>query len=386
MELTWNLPVVVLLLTANAFFVAAEFALVKARGFRIEALADQGGASARLTVRIQKNLEAYLAACQLGITMASLGLGWVGEPTVAAMLEPVLGWAQLPQQTVHTIAFLTGFLIFLSLHSVVGQQVPKTLAIRRPEPVSLAVAYPLHWAYLAVYPLNWLLNRASRMILRGFNVEEASHDEVLSGDKLKGLVATSHEHGEIEHAKAYMLRNLFEFDQRQVSRAMIPASGMCALDIAAAPAENLQTLRETGHSRFPLIDRGDNGAIKGIVLLKDLHTAMLDGDQEPWANLARYAREPLVVPQSQRVAELFDLMRERRAHMAFMVDGYGKLAGIVTLEDLLEEIVGEIHDETDDANAELPIRMTDESLWEADGHVSLSDLERVTGWTGRGMR
>ena len=380
MELTWNLLAVVLLLAANAFFVAAEFALVKARGFRIAALADQGGASARLTVRIQKNLEAYLAACQLGITMASLGLGWVGEPTVAAMLGPVLGWAELPQQTLHTIAFLTGFLIFSSLHIVVGEQVPKTFAIRRPEPVSLAVAYPLHWAYLAVYPLNWLLNRASRAILRGFGVEEATHAEVLSGEEIKGLVATSHEHGEIEHAKAHMLRNLFEFDQRQVSRVMIPVSGMCALDIAATPAENLQILRETGHSRFPLIDRGDNGAIKGIVLLKDLHTAMLDGDQEPWANLARYAREPLVVPESQRVAELFDLMREQRAHMAFMVDEYGKLAGIVTLEDLLEEIVGEIHDETDDANAELPIQKTDEFGWEADGLISLSDLERVTGY------
>ena len=312
--------------------------------------------------------------------MASLGLGWVGEPTVAAMLEPALGWAELPQQTVHTIAFLTGFLVFSSLHIVMGEQVPKTFAIRRPERVSLALANPLHWAYLAVYPLNWLLSRVSRAILRGFGVEEATHAEVLSGEEIKGLVATLQEHGEIEHAMAHMLRNLFEVDQRQVSRVMIPTSGMCALDIAATPAENLQTLRETGHSRFPLIDRGDNDAIRGIVLLKDLHTAMLDGDQEPWTNLARYAREPLVVPETQRVAELFDLMREQRAHMAFMVDEYGKLAGIVMLEDLLEAIVGEIHDETDDANAGLPIQKTGESLWEADGLISLSDLERLSGY------
>jgi len=380
MDITISLVAVVFLLAANAFFVAAEFALVKARGFRIEALAAQGNAAARLTVRIQHNLEAYLAACQLGITMASLGLGWVGEPTVAAMLEPLLGWAELPPQMLHTIAFITGFLVFSSLHIVVGEQVPKTLAIRKPEPMSLAVAYPLHWSYLAVYPLNWLLNRASRMILRSFNVAEATHAEVLSGDELQGLVATSREHGELEHGKADMLHNLFEFDQRQVGRVMIPVSSMHALDLNAEPAENLKVMRDTGHSRFPLIDGSKDDAVKGIVLVKDLHAAMLDGELEPWTDLARFARESLIVPESQRVAELLDLMRMRRAHMAFVVDEYGALDGIVTLEDLLEEIVGEIHDETDDVGEEQGIKQAGRNLWEADGLISLSDLERVTGF------
>ncbi|MBT8430292.1 MAG: hemolysin family protein [Gammaproteobacteria bacterium] len=380
MDITISLVAVVLLLAANAFFVAAEFALVKARGFRIEALADQGSAAARLTMRIQHNLEAYLAACQLGITMASLGLGWVGEPTVAAMLEPLLSSADLPPQMVHTIAFLTGFLVFSSLHIVIGEQVPKTLAIRRPEPMSLAVAYPLRWSYLAVYPLNWLLNRASCSILRSFNVAEATHAEVLSGDELQGLVATSREHGELTHGKADMLHNLFEFDQRQVGRVMIPVSSMHALDLTAEPAANLKVMRETGHSRFPLIDGAKDNAIQGIVLVKDLHAAMLDGEPEPWTDLGRFAREPLIVPESQRVAELLDLMRVRRAHMAFVVDEYGALDGIVTLEDLLEEIVGEIHDETDDIGEKQDIKQAGENLWEADGLVSLSDLERVTGY------
>ena len=156
-DVALSLVTVVLLLAANAFFVAAEFALVKARGFRLETFAVQGSGAARLTLRIRADLEAYLAACQLGITMASLGLGWVGEPAVAALLEPLFHRLGVPDAALHTVAFLTGFLLFSSLHIVVGEQVPKTLAIRRAEPVSVWVAYPLHAAYLTVYPLNWLL-------------------------------------------------------------------------------------------------------------------------------------------------------------------------------------------------------------------------------------
>ncbi len=264
MDVTINLLAVVLLLVANAFFVAAEFALVKARGFRIESLASEGSAAARLTVRMQNDLDAYLAACQLGITMASLGLGWVGEPAVAALLEPLFHSLGMPEAMLHTSAFIVGFLIFSSLHIVIGEQVPKTFAIRRPEPVALWVAYPLRFSYLAVWPLNWLLNRASRGILRLFGVEEAGHGEVLSGDELQGLVATSKVHGEIWHDKA----------------------------------------------------------------------------------------------------ELFELMRVKRAQMALIIDEYGELAGAITLEDLLEEIVGEIHDETDESSFTFASCRSRDTAWD----------------------
>lgn len=369
--------IVVLLLAANGFYVAAEFALVKARGFRIESLAAEGSAAARLTVRIQSNLEAYLAACQLGITMASLGLGWVGEPAVAALLEPLFTRLGMSEATMHTSAFLAGFLLFSALHIVVGEQVPKTFAIRKAEPVSLWVAYPLRLSYLLAWPLNWLLNRATSAILGIFNVDEASHAEVLSGDEIRGLVTTSSEHGEIHQYQADMLHNLFEFDQRQVDRIMIPGNMVHALD-AAAPAEyNLQVIRETEHSRFPLIDSSKNDALVGIVLTKDIQRALLNGDMEPWRDLVRISREPLIVPESQRIAKLFDLMRVRRAHMACVVDEYGAFIGIVTLEDLVEEIVGEIHDETDGPEPGPAIFQLDDKSWESDGLISLSDLERV---------
>ncbi|MGB5472975.1 MAG: hemolysin family protein [Gammaproteobacteria bacterium] len=370
---------IVLLLAANGFYVAAEFALVKARGFRIELLAAEGSATARLTVRIQGNLESYLAACQLGITMASLGLGWIGEPAVSALLEPLFTRMGLSEAAVHSSAFLIGFLIFSALHIVIGEQVPKTFAIRKAEPVSLWVAYPLHASYMLAWPLNWLLNRATNAILNLFDVEAASHADVFSSAEIKGMVATSKAHGEIHERQASMLHNLFEFDQRLVGRIMIPGNTVQSLDIAAPAETNLRTLAETGHSRFPLIDGSKDDVLLGIVLTKDIHRAMLLGETDPWHDLGQFCREALIVPESQRIAKLFDLMRIRRAHMACVVDEYGAFIGIITLEDLIEEIVGEIHDETDAAQPDSDITPLGDHSWEADGLASLSDIGRVTG-------
>jgi CBS domain containing-hemolysin-like protein len=378
-NISYNLVAVVVLLAANGFFVAAEFALVKARGFRIESLANEGRSTAKLTLRMQHNLEAYLAACQLGITMASLGLGWVGEPAVAALLEPLFHRMGVPETILHTSAFIVGFLIFSSLHIVVGEQVPKTLAIRKAEPVSLWVAYPLHITYLIVFPLNWILNTTTSKILALFKVAEATHAEVYSTEELKGLVATSQEHGEMGSDKAEMLRNLFEFDQRHVGRVMIPRTSLSLLDISCDANDNLAVIRDSGHSRFPLIDSEKNEKIIGIVLAKDLYAAMLQDDKEPWTNLQHYCREPFIVPESQKVARLFDAMRSKRAHLALVADEYGDLVGIITLEDLLEEIVGDIEDETDSISNTHIITPVDDNHWEADGLVSLSDAERSIG-------
>lgn len=374
-----NLVAVVLLLIANGFFVAAEFSLVKARNFRLDTMAKQGSASAKLTLRIQANLESYLAACQLGITMASLGLGWVGEPAVAALLEPLFSSLGMPEHILHTAAFLVGFLIFSSLHIVVGEQVPKTFAIRKAEPVAVWCAYPLHATYLMVYPLNWLLNASSRSILSMFGVEEATHGDVFSGEEIQGMVETSRDHGELEQGKADMLNNLFVFDQRHVGRVMIPSGSMKMLDISADPDENLAMIRDSGHSRFPVIDSAHDERVLGIVLAKDLYTAMLNGDPSPWTSLEGFCREPLMVPESQKIAQLFDSMRSHRAHMALVMDEYGGLAGIVTLEDLLEEIVGEIHDETDQEVEAFVLEELGDGRWRADGLLSLTDVERSIG-------
>ena len=375
-----SIIVITLLLALNAFFVAAEFALVKAHHFRIERLADEGSRSARMTATIQNNLEAYLAACQLGITMASLGLGWVGEPAVAALLEPLFHSFGMPDALLHTVSFILGFLIFSSLHIVVGEQVPKTFAIRKAEPVAMWTAYPLHLAYLLVWPLNWVLNNASRTILKWLNVEEASHGDVFTSEELKGLVSVSSEHGSMEQQKAEMLRNLFEFDQHDAQRVMIPRHAVTVLDVAEDAAKNRLNAFNAGHSRFPLIDSANSNEIIGVVLIKTLYKAMLkngkDGN-DPWDHLKDYCNKPLIVPESQKIAPLFEIMREQHNHMSLVVDEYGQLSGIVTLEDLLEEIVGEIEDESDVEPTSPEYQQQDDHNWLLDGLMTIGQLERV---------
>lgn len=373
-----SLLVAFLLLAANAFYVAAEFALVKAKGFRIESAADAGSGAARRTVHMQKHIEPYLAACQLGITMASLGLGWVGEPTVAALLTPVLEPMGLSEETLHSVSFLVGFLVFSSLHIVVGEQVPKTLAIRKAEAMSLAIAYPLQVSYWIFYPLTWVLNKASRGILKLIRIEEASHADVLSDAEIRSLVDVSTEHGDMHSDKAEMIHNVFKFDERSVARVMIPRIEADVLRQDATVETNLQVMRERGHSRYPVVE-GKNEDLLGIVLMVDLTRAILAGEEEPWSNLGNYLREPLVVPETQKVSRLFDMMRQERAHMACIIDEYGTFVGIVTLEDLLEEIVGEIADETDISEQVFPVEEQGDH-WIAHGLASLADLERLTGF------
>src|SRR3954465_856757 len=225
-----NLLLAILLLAANAFYGAAEFALVKGRGFRIKAMVEQDRFGARLLHGMMGNIEAYLACCQLGITMASLGLGWVGEPTVSALLEPVLVPLGLSERTLHFVSFMAGFLVFSSLHIVIGEQVPKTLAIRQPMPVSQWIAYPLQLSFLLLYPLNWLLNAASRSILRMLGVKEGSEQEILTDSEIEGLVEESAVHGGIESGEAEYIHNVFRFGDLAVSDVMVHRTAMVLIN------------------------------------------------------------------------------------------------------------------------------------------------------------
>lgn len=377
-DITSNIILAIILLILNAFFVAAEFALVKVRGVRIEALASQDQFAARKTIAIQNNLEAYLAACQLGITMASLGLGWVGEPTVAAMLKPVLEPFGFSDATLHTISFLVGFTVFSSLHIVVGEQVPKTLAIRKAEPVSLLIAYPLHYFYLIFYPLNWALNGTSRAILKLMRVEEAAHAEILSNEEIQGLVDVSAEHGELREGQADIITNVFRFDERTVARVMIPRMECHVLDIDAPPEEIIRVLTETKHSRFPVIKSKPENLI-GVLLIRDIVHLLLTGVKQPWGDLEKYCREALIVPETLKIPRLFETMRAERRHIALVIDEYGTFVGLITLEDLLEELVGEIDDETDTDNSEHGIEDHD-GHWLAHGLATLADAEKIIGY------
>ena len=373
-----NLLLALFLLSLNAFYVAAEFALVKSRGFRIDAMAEDNRFAARLLQTMMGNLEAYLACCQLGITWASLGLGWVGEPTVSALLKPVLMPLGISDSALHFTSFLLGFLVFSSLHIVIGEQVPKTLAIREPVVVSQWIAYPLHVSFLMLYPLNWLLNAASRSVLRMLGVKEHSTQDILTDVEIEGLVEESAEHGNIEEGQAEYIQNVFRFGELEVSDVMVHRTNMITVNADDKPEDIVNTVIASPVTRLPLW-RGNQENIIGILHVKDLLRALhaLDGDASK-IDVAALMAPPWFVPETRPVSEQLKAFRRRKTPFALVVDEYGEVEGLVTLEDILEEIVGDITDEHDVA---MPgVRKQPDGSVNVDGAVPIRDLNRVMGW------
>jgi CBS domain containing-hemolysin-like protein len=373
-----SLTAVVLLLAANAFFVAAEFALVKVRAIRLETLAEAGRPQARLAIAILKHLEAYLAACQLGITMASLGLGWVGEPAVAALLEPLFRLAGLDDTVLHTVSFVVGFLIFSSLHIVIGEQVPKTFAIRQPEPISLGVALPLHLFFLLCWPLNWALNAAARGILRLMGIAEATDLDAYSGAELRQLIGASRQLGAMPKQEHDMLGAILDLEKVEVSEVMTHRRGIVSINADAPVEEIVRQVLEGPYTRYPLW-RGDPDTIIGVLHAKDVLAAVQRSGPNPTgADVRKLASPPWFVPDTTSLVHQLLAFRQRRAHLAFVIDEYGALMGLVTLEDILEEIVGDIVDEKD---VEMSgVKQEPDGSVLVEGRVTIRDLNRQFDW------
>jgi CBS domain containing-hemolysin-like protein len=372
MSLLWAFT----LLAANAFYVASEFALVKSRSFRIDTLVEKQRFGAALTQRMMRNVEAYLACCQLGITMASLGLGWVGEPTVSAIVRPLLQPLAFPEDLIHLIAFLIGFVVFSSLHIVIGEQVPKTFAIRNPEPVSLWIAYPLHASYILLWPLNWLLNNAARGILRALGVREVSHEEILTNVEIEGLVEASAEHGAMESDVRDRVVGALDLSDLTVADVMIHRKAIKMIDIDLPPREIIAIAQASSHTRLPLYkDNPEN--IVGILHARDLLRAIAEHGRDGFdVNEVKRAAwfTPVTTAAEDQLAEFL----RRREHFALVVDEYGALMGLVTLEDIIEEIVGDIKDEHD-ISAQ-GVRPQPDGAVNVDGTVPIRDLNRVMNW------
>jgi CBS domain containing-hemolysin-like protein len=365
-----------LLLAANAFYVAAEFALVKSRGFRIDTFVEEKRFGAALTQRMLRNMDAYLACCQLGITMASLGLGWVGEPTVSAIVRPVLEPVGLPEGSIHLIAFLIGYLVFSSLHIVIGEQVPKTFAIRNPEPVSLWIAWPLYVSYIVLWPLNWLLNNAARGVLRMLGVKEAPHHDVLTGSEIEGIVEVSAEAGALEPDMRDRLVGALDLGDLTVADVMIHRKGIRSIDIDLPPREIIAQAMSSPHTRLPLWkDEPDN--IVGILHARDLLRAISEHGRDGF-DVNEVKRTPWFTPMTTSAEDQLAEFLRRREHFALVVDEYGALMGLVTLEDILEEIVGDIKDEHDIAVQ--GVRPQPDGSVNVDGTVPVRDLNRAMNW------
>ena len=373
----WKLVAVAVLVLLNGFFVAAEFALVKIRDTQLDPLINKGHRRARIARRVLGNLDRSLSAAQLGITLASLGLGWVGEPVFAALLRPAMDLMQIDsEQARHTISFIVGFSAITFLHIVAGEQAPKWLAIQKPLPTSLWVAQPLDWFGKMAYPLIWLLNHSSLWLLRRCGLEPVSEAELMhSEEELRLMFATSQRHAGGTALGRDIVLNALDLRRRIARDVMRPRQEIVALDTGASLAECLDVAEKTRFSRFPLCAGGDLDQVSGVVHLKDLFT--MRHQAKHGADFLPVARKIVYVPETARLEKLLQLLLERRLHMALVVDEFGGTTGLVTLENILEELVGQIQDEFDQENPMLV--KTGETAWKILGALPVHELAELVG-------
>ena len=361
-----------LLVALNGFFVAAEFALVKIRPTQLDPLALSGSRLAKLARHQVAHLDAYLSACQLGITIASLALGWVGEPAFSWIMAPLV--RLIPGATealVHSVSLTTAFIIISALHIVVGEMAPKSFAIRRPQPTALWIAMPLYVFYWVIFPAIWLLNHAANGLLRLVGIQPAGEEELSHSEEELRLLLSSSEMGTQSKLKREILDNVFELSLRNARQVMVPRADVTHLSISRPIEENIEIARQSGHTRFPLCER-DLDSVIGLIHIKDLfRTTDRIGD------IASLARPVKFVPESTPLDRLLGRMQVERQHMVAVVDEYGGVSGIVTLEGVIEEIVGEIQDEFDTDRPELSKRA--DGLFTVAGSMLVVDLEDELG-------
>lgn len=361
----------VLLLFGNGFFVAAEFALVKVRSTQLDAKVSEGSRMAGLARNAVDHLDGYLSATQLGITLTSLGLGWIGEPAVSKVLEPVFHAVHLPEEYMHQVSVAIGFTLISFLHIVVGEVAPKSLAIARPVAVSMAVAAPMR----VFYGIFWLplvfLNASSNLLLRMVGVEPAgTHALAMDQDELVRVAAESAAGGQISHTQGEMVHNVFAFSTRVAREIMVPRNRIHALDLSEPLKEQIPGLVELGHSRYPVYEDTLDGVV-GVLHIKDLLQEEGDVSAEQLRALARPA---LFVPETLAAEQVMRTMQKQRTHLAMVVDEHGGVSGIVSLEDALEELVGDIQDEYDSE----PVQVESlEDGYALAGDILLEELARL---------
>jgi magnesium and cobalt exporter, CNNM family len=370
-----NLLAVFLLVLLNAFFVAAELALVRIRDTQLAALVAKGNRRAKMARHIVSHLDAYISATQFGVTLASMAVGVVVEPVFHNLLSPLFGLVQITSLEIQRgIAIGVGFFVNCYLLIVVGELVPKAIAIRRTLQTSLRVAGPLNWFYRLSFPFIWLLHRSSQFMVRrlGFSAEELRSGP--SEEELRLVLATTRSAA----GGRNLILNALDLRDRIVREVMRPRHEITAFNTNATIAECLVLAEQTRYSRYPLCEDGDLDKTLGVVHIKDLYPAAREPGRSA-ADLLPLARKMVYVPETGRLEKLLQLFLERKLHFAVIVDEYGSTVGVATLENVLEELVGEIQDEFDQEKPEL-VRMG-ENVWEAAGILPLHELEKIIGET-----
>lgn len=365
-----NILITLLFVFFNGFFVAAEFAIVKVRASQLELKAQEGNRLAILSKHIVSHLDAYLAATQLGITLSSLALGWIGEPVVSKMILSLLDLfdISLSPQLVHTIALVTAFLIITILHIVFGELAPKSLAILRPEQTTLFVAYPLRGFYLICRPFIWLLNGFANFILKLMGLHTVSETETYSSDELKYLVDQISENEGEDDTKFDIIKNAFDFSERNARQVMVPRTQVLAIDVNDYDEQTLETVIEDGFSRIPCYEDSIDNII-GIVHLKDILKKMRQNGK---VDIRSIVRPVSFVPETKRIGQILKEFQVKHQQIAMVLNEYGGIEGLITMEDILEEIVGEIQDEYDN---EIPfVETTGEGIYSVIATAAITDI------------
>jgi CBS domain containing-hemolysin-like protein len=358
-----------LLIAINAVFVAAEFALVRSRRSKLETLASEGARGASAVLEELDQIDEYLSACQLGITMASIGIGFLGEPAVAKLIEPIFGG--LSHGAAVAISVAIAYTLVTTLHVTVGEQAPKLYAISKPETSARFLARPLHWFRRISAPFTVALTWLSNGVARLFGVrQDALGEEQPTSEDLQVLIAQSATRGKLDPGEATMLGGVFHLHEQEAREIMTPIPAVVTVDYSANVADALDLCTSSGHNRLVVVEEGNQDRVRGIVhALRLVRLMMAEGPEAP---IESAVRDALIVPETKPLDDLLTELQRQRSSMGVVVDEYGRTVGIVTVEDILEEVVGEIEDETDPLAGSL--RQLANGDWYVRGHVSLGDL------------
>ncbi|MGK3717444.1 hemolysin family protein [Priestia megaterium] len=374
-----NLLLVAVLIGLTGFFVATEFAIVKVRSSKIDQLVAEGKKGAVSAKKVITHLDEYLSACQLGITVTAMGLGVLGEPTVERLLSPIFMKFDLNESITHLLSFGIAFIVMTYLHVVVGELAPKTFSIQKAEAVTLLFSAPIIWFYKIMYPFIWILNGSARILVGMFGLKPASEHELAhSEEELRLLLAESYKSGAINQSELKYVNNIFEFDERLAKEIMNPRTEMITISEHDTIGAFLEMAALEHYTRYPVTTDGDKDQIIGMVNIKEiLSDVAFDGTLQDQL-ISHYVKPVIQVIESYSINKLLRKMQKERIHIAILLDEYGGTAGLVTVEDILEEIVGEIHDEFD-SDEVLDRQKIGERHYVFNGKVLVRDVNTLMG-------
>jgi CBS domain containing-hemolysin-like protein len=375
---TINLLLIALLIALTAFFVATEFAIVKVRASKIDQLISEGKKGALSAKKVVTHLDEYLSACQLGITITALGLGWLGEPTVEKLLHPLFEYFELNESVTHILSFGIAFALVTFLHVVVGELAPKTVAIQKAEAVTLLFAVPIIWFYKLMYPFIWFLNGSARTLVGLFGLKPASEHEVAhTEEELRILLSESYKSGEINKNELKYMNNIFEFDERIAKEIMVPRTEIVTISMNDTHSDVIKIIKSEHYTRYPVVD-GDKDHIRGFINVKEFLTALQGINVDEDFKLEKFINPIIRVIETVPIHDLLVKMQKERSHIALLMDEYGGTSGLVTVEDIIEEIVGEIRDEFDEDEVPV-IRKLAENHFIIDSKLLIEDVNNLLG-------